>query len=228
MKQIMRRYLKKLITKAIGSIFGRSSNLYKVVQNDEQDELYISAIVFNNSSQDIQTKLYPPYRVNNSDVGNYTYISHNAKIQNTTIGKFCSIGPNLISGWGVHPTNGISTHPMFYSTLKQNGITLSKENKIEEIKRITIGNDVFIGMNVIILDGVNIGDGAVIGAGSVVSKDIPPYAIAVGCPIEIKSYRFDEDTIGKLAETKWWDFSLDELKEVEADFFNVESFISKK
>ena len=48
---------------------------------------------------------------------------------------------------------------MFYSTQKQNGMTLASANKIEERKPIVIGNDVFIGANVTILDGVKIGDG---------------------------------------------------------------------
>jgi maltose O-acetyltransferase len=47
---------------------------------------------------------------------------------------------------------------------------------------IKIGNDVWIGNGVTILKGVQIGDGAIIGAGSVVTKDIEPYAIAVGVP----------------------------------------------
>ena len=77
-------------------------------------------------------------------------------------------------GWGIHPTQGISTSPMFYSSKKQNGITLSLIDKVEETKTIKIGNDVFIGANVTILDGISIGNGAIIGAGAVVSKDIPP------------------------------------------------------
>lgn len=63
---------------------------------------------------------------------------------------------------------------------------------------------VFIGANVTILDGVTIGDGAVIGAGAVVTKDIPPYAVAVGVPAEVKKYRFDEKTIQKLLASQWW------------------------
>lgn len=171
------------------------------------------------------TKLYSPYKLKNSSVGDYSYIAENSKIQNTTIGKFCSIGPNFISGWGLHPTNGISTHPMFYSTLKQNGMTLSEQNKFVEILPISIGNDVFIGMNVSILDGVTIGHGAIIGAGAVVSKDIPPYAIAIGCPIQIKGYRFDEETISKLLHINWWDFDKEKLNEIECDFYNIERFI---
>ena len=72
---------------------------------------------------------------------------------------------------------------MFYSTAKQNGVSLCSESKVQEFLPTTIGNDVFIGANVTVLDGVKIGDGAVIGAGAVVTKDVPPYGIAVGVPV---------------------------------------------
>ncbi|MBR1793207.1 MAG: CatB-related O-acetyltransferase [Bacteroidales bacterium] len=170
-------------------------------------------------------KIYPPIHLNQSYISDYSYVSMNAYISMTTIGKFCSIGPNLVCGWGIHPTNGISTSPMFYSTREQNGTTLSKVDKIEERKKITIGNDVFIGANVTILDGVTIGDGAVIGAGAVVSKDIPPYAIAVGCPIEIKRYRLPTEQIDALQKIRWLDFDEKKLKDVERYFFDVEKFI---
>jgi acetyltransferase-like isoleucine patch superfamily enzyme len=116
---------------------------------------------------------------------------------------------------------------MFYSTLKQNGMTLSDTDKIQEQKQIRIGNDVFIGANVTILDGLTIGDGAVIGAGAVISKDIPPYAIAVGCPVHILKYRFESDTIDKLLKIKWWEFEDTKLKDVERMFFDVNKFIEK-
>lgn len=114
---------------------------------------------------------------------------------------------------------------MFYSTKKQNGTTLSETDKIEERKRIIIGNDVFIGANVTVLDGVTIGDGAVIGAGAVVSKDIPPYAVAVGCPIRIIKYRFENEQIEALKKLEWWNFDDERLKEVERFFFDVDGFI---
>ena len=173
------------------------------------------------------TELYPPYSVVNVKIGKGTYISSNSRISLTTIGKFCSIGPNLVCGWGIHPTNGISTSPYFYSTAKQNGDTLTLENLIEERKPIVIGNDVFIGANVTILDGITIGDGAVIGAGAVVSKDIPDYAIAVGSPIEIRKYRFTEEQIKKLKAIAWWDFNDDQLKEINRLFFDVDAFINQ-
>ena len=172
-------------------------------------------------------KIQSPSNMKNSKIGDYTYISKKSNVINTQIGKFCSIGPNLLCGWGIHPTNGLSTHPMFYSSKKQNGITLSDHDKIEEYKPITIGNDVFIGANVTILDGVTIGNGAIIGAGAVVNKDIPAYAIAVGCPIKIIRYRFEEEKIEKLNKIEWWNFNEEELKKVEKHFWDPQSFIDK-
>jgi len=47
---------------------------------------------------------------------------------------------------------------------------------------IVIEDDCWLGYGVKVLDGVTIGEGSVIGAGAVVTKDIPPYSVAVGVP----------------------------------------------
>ncbi len=156
-----------------------------------------------------------PYYLHNVQLGDYSYFAKNAQVANTTIGKFCSIGPNFCCGLGIHPTNGISTHPMFYHGM------------IDEYKPVIIGNDVFIGANVTVLDGITIGDGAVIGAGAVVSKDIPPYAIAVGCPIEIKKYRLTEEQIAAMERIKWWNWEEKQLQGLRSQFEEIETFINK-
>lgn len=51
--------------------------------------------------------------------------------------------------------------------------------------RIIIEDDVWIGASVVVLPNVRIGRGSIIGAGAVVTKDIPPYSIAVGNPAKI-------------------------------------------
>lgn len=54
---------------------------------------------------------------------------------------------------------------------------------------IVIKDGAHIGIGSIIMPGVTIGEGAVIGAGSVVTRDIPPYCVAVGAPAKvIKSF----------------------------------------
>lgn len=52
-------------------------------------------------------------------------------------------------------------------------------------KKVVIEDNVWLGYNVIVLPGVTIGTGSVIGAGSVVTRDIPPYSIAVGNPARV-------------------------------------------
>lgn len=203
-------------------------NLYKLLTSAfryEKLHWHILAGNKENCKIDKDAKLHGSYRLSNVTVGKGTYISFNANISNTTIGKFCSIGPNFFCGWGIHPLNGISTSPAFYSLKKQSRINYTNIQKVEERKAIEIGNDVFIGANVTVLDGVKISDGAVIGAGAVVSKNIPPYAIAIGCPIEIVKYRFTNEVINSLLLSKWWDMDDEKLKSVERNFFEVEKFL---
>lgn len=174
-----------------------------------------------------KTKIYSPYHISNTKIGKGTYISENSSISFAKIGKYCSIGPNFICGWGIHPLNGISTSPCFYSTRKQNGMTFSNIDKIAERKLINIGNDVLIGMNVCILDGINIGNGAIIGAGAIVTQDVPPYAVVGGVPARIIKYRFSQDIIDKLQKIQWWEWNDDKLQNVEKMFFDVEEFVNK-
>lgn len=180
-----------------------------------------------NSTIDSKAKLKSTYHIMDSSVGRYTYVGMNALINKTKIGAFCSIGNNFTSGLGIHPTNGISTSPMFYSTLKQNGTTLSLNNKIEEFEDVYLGNDVFVGENVTILSGVKVGNGAVIGAGAVVTKDVPAYAIVGGVPAQLIRYRFLQAQINAFERIQWWNFEDDQLKNVERMFYDVDEFIKE-
>lgn len=107
----------------------------------------------------------------------------------------------------------VSTSPVFYSGRD----SISKkfaEYKRPPGKRITIGHDVWIAEGCIIKEGVTIGTGAVIGMGSVVTKDIPPYGIAVGNPARVIRYRFDEKTIQDLLESEWWNLDDAEIQKI--------------
>lgn len=59
-------------------------------------------------------------------------------------------------------------------------------------KPVRIGRDAWIGMGCIILPGVSIGEGAIVGAGSLVTKDVPPFGVAVGSPARVIKYRFPD------------------------------------
>ena len=55
-------------------------------------------------------------------------------------------------------------------------------------KPILIKEGAWVGAGATILPGVTVGKHAIIGANSVVSKDIPDYAVAVGCPAKVIKY----------------------------------------
>jgi acetyltransferase-like isoleucine patch superfamily enzyme len=50
---------------------------------------------------------------------------------------------------------------------------------------VIIDDNVWIGEKASIMPGVHIGKGVIIGSNAVVTKDIPPYSIAVGCPAKV-------------------------------------------
>ena len=77
---------------------------------------------------------------------------------------------------------------------------------------IIIGNDVWIGYEAVILSGVTIGDGAIIGTHAVVTKDVPPYTIVGGVPAKPIRKRFNDKTIARLLELKWWDWPEERIK----------------
>jgi maltose O-acetyltransferase len=54
-----------------------------------------------------------------------------------------------------------------------------------DLKKVRIGRGTYVGVNAIILPGVTVGEGCIIGAGSVVTKDVPPFSVAVGNPARI-------------------------------------------
>jgi len=92
-------------------------------------------------------------------------------------------------------------------------------------KQTVIGNDVWIGANVTILSGVTVGDGAVIGANTLVTKDVEPYSIVNGTPAQHVRYRFEEATIKKLLDSKWWNWEDEKIKKHLAEFRKSEDFL---
>lgn len=64
------------------------------------------------------------------------------------------------------------------------------------IRPVRIGAWADIGVNAVILPGITIGRGAVVGAGAVVTRDVPPFAIAVGVPARVRRYREGHDVNG--------------------------------
>ena len=164
----------------------------------------------------------PTIKNKNIIVGDFTYIAdsefeshvtHHYDFNNDKliIGKFCQIasGVEFVMNGANHQMNSVSTFP-FYTLEGWEQVPPTREDLAIRGDTI-IGNDVWIGQNAVILPGVHIGDGAIIGANSVVGKDIPPYHIAVGNPIEIKRKRFDDELIEILEKLQWWNKNIEEI-----------------
>lgn len=154
-------------------------------------------------------------------IGKYSYIGNNSFVSDTDIGSFTSISTDCYIGGTSHPTDWVSTSPVFHkweNIMKKN----FAQNEFEIFKRTTIGNDVWIGNRVMIKAGVKIADGAVIGMGSIVTKDIGPYEIWAGNPARLIRKRFEDETIDALEKMKWWEWDDNKIEKY-AEKFTVPS-----
>lgn len=163
--------------------------------------------------------------VSANKVGAFTYFNYNPEIRNVaSIGRFCSIGQNVIAGIAGHSTTALSHHQIFErrqvwaEPFWEYDSEWVEQNKSSNFKRepkrkgeTVIGNDVWIGANAIIMNGVNIGNGAIIAAGSIITKDVPPYTIVGGVTKTIRK-RFSDELTDRLLESKWWEYGPNVLK----------------
>ena len=117
----------------------------------------------------------PPFHSNfggkHCHLGNNVYFNFGATLVDDThiyIGDSTMLGPNVVIATAGHPI------------LPELRVKAYQYNA-----PVHIGKNCWLGAGVIVLPGVTIGDNTVVGAGSVVTKDLPPYVIAVGNPCHV-------------------------------------------
>lgn len=99
-------------------------------------------------------------------IGNFVKIESRVYIPtHTTIGNYVFIGPGAV--------------------LTNDKYPLRRRDEYEP-KGPIIEDNVTIGANATILPGIRIGEGAIVAAGSVVTKDVPPWHLAIGVPARIQ------------------------------------------
>lgn len=133
-------------------------------------------------------------------IGDRTFVMHGSELhvynfrglphsgiwigENCFIGEFC-----LMRGQGgIHIGKSVLLAPQVQLMAVEHLFEDPSRPVMEQgivARGIRIGDGAWIGAGAIILDGVTIGEGAVVGAGAVVTRDIPPFAVAVGVPARV-------------------------------------------
>ncbi len=130
------------------------------------------------------------------------------------IGSYCSIasGVKFMCSPCQHDPESLAWYPFPIIDAHWDSISFAQDFSWgHRGQGIEVGNDVWIGRESVIMPGVKIGDGAAIGTRSIVTHDVPPYTIVAGAPAKFIKKRFDDATIEKLLELKWWELPDEEV-----------------
>lgn len=142
------------------------------------------------------------------NLGDYSTVEDFATINNgvgaVNIGNNSRIGiGNVIIGPVSIGNNVILAQNIVMSGLNHNYTDVSKPIYLqgETVATITIEDDCWIGANAVITAGITIEKHSVVAGGAVVTKDIPPFCVAVGNPARvIKKYNFETKVWEKVTE----------------------------
>ncbi|MBU0633196.1 CatB-related O-acetyltransferase [bacterium] len=191
-----------------------------------ESKIYFGTFIDRDSQLGKKTVLFRDVILKNTQVGDYSYIQSSSALYNTRVDRFCSIAGGVQIGLPEHPTNMVSTNPVFYDNTQPLPFFFIDTDYLTNSKTVTTVNaDVWIGYRAIIKAGVHIGVGAVVGAGAVVTKDVEPYSIVAGVPAKHIKYRFDKETREQLLVTKWWTLTDEKLSEIAKYFKNPKEMI---
>lgn len=163
-------------------------------------------------------------------IGAFSYIVQGSMLEGCNIGRFCSIATGVRVMSEGHPTDRITTSTISYGSnvfdliKKDFGVEIMQNRKIAKSPSTVIEHDVWIGENATIKRGITIGVGSIVAGSSVVVKDVPPYAIVGGNPAKLIRYRFSEDIIERLINSKWWDLHPSCFANL--DFSDIDGFLT--
>ncbi len=108
-------------------------------------------------------------------LGDSTYIGHRVVLRAGTslrLGKRCYVSSNVfLSGDPGHPTDAERRR--------------TEAAPVEELRRIDIGDDVWIAEGAAVVGGVTIGDGSIVAAKSLVHRDVPAHCLVAGSPARV-------------------------------------------
>lgn len=175
---VVRKFIKSLknsrILKKYFDKYGTNNEFRKNIVINKTDGAFLSCgnnCTFDDDAVLLLTKPHPSLKIGDFvTIGRGTIISIKDSLE---IGDYTLIGP--------------------YVQITDNNHTSKRENLIKyqrsTIKKVIIGQDVWIGSGARILAGVSIGNGAIVGANAVVTHDVPNFAVVAGVPARVIKYR---------------------------------------
>ncbi|HUL61727.1 MAG TPA: DapH/DapD/GlmU-related protein [Methanocella sp.] len=132
-------------------------------------------------------------------IGNGFRTGHNALIrESTVIGDGTLVGTNAVVDGGCRIGSHVSVQSNAYiptNTVLEDHVFLGPccvlaNDKYPvrvpyELRGPVVRKGASIGANATLLPGVEIGEGAMVAAGALVTRDVPPWKLALGCPAKI-------------------------------------------
>lgn len=158
-------------------------------------------------------------------MGAFSY-THSELRPYVAVGRYGSIGSRVSWLAGRHPDAWATTSPIAYDAQPPRGVAayfadIGVDPQVRafdaESGLVRIGHDVWIGDEAMIARGVTIGDGAVIAARALVLKDVPPYAVVMGQPGEVKRLRFPEALVERFKAAQWWRYRPEFIQSLPVD-----------
>lgn len=178
------------------------------------------------------------HRIKDCYIGAFTYLNAAgaSSAYRCRIGRYAQIAESSILGPPEHPQYWFTNHPFAYTRphfmpnmyalpdfARLAPPELDGESYVDTVPSETIiGHEAYVGVGSFVKRGVTIGDGAVIGARSVVTRDVPPYALAVGAPARVVKIRFAEKLVERFLRLQWWRYDLAPFKS-RVDYSQVEA-----
>lgn len=143
-----------------------------------------TACVDNGASVGKGTKIWHFCHISGGcEIGENCTLGQNVFVaQGVKIGSFCKIQNNVSVYEGVQLGNYVFCGPSMVFTNVQRPRCRYPQRGAEFYVPTPVGDGASIGANVTIVCGHKIGKNAFIAAGSVVTKDVPDYAVMMGCP----------------------------------------------
>lgn len=190
MKNKIKKYIANKLRKLISEVelekFNQTLHFFKGDTTLVSKNVIVKPFNFNNSNLEITLQ-------GNNRINDYVLIQGSGKLYigtNTYVGEFSVIGTNdnVTIGENVMIAQSVSIRDTDHNFADTES-PMTTQGIVTE--RVIIEDDVWIGYGAVITKGITIGKGSIIGANAVVTKDIPPYSIAVGVPARVLKSRLN-------------------------------------